>query len=226
MLTACIRDPLAWLVRRQVSKGRSDARRVVFKQADSGIAAGAQKTAHRASLMVVIYSQALLYARVGLGYAQALTDRAATTLSVNQCIVFMRLYTKSFFAASIRAKSVVLLAIIRSPRRLLIPGTCLAKALKAIDLSCRLEKLALALNRLAGAAPLHSFWRFRAARGAAVVSPQVTHGLALDPPQALSVPGCNWRWSATPALAQAFRYFGHHASPLLAGFANNIRGKR
>ena len=226
MLTACIRDPLAWLVRRQVSKGRSDARRVVFKQADSGIAAGAQKTAHRASLMVVIYSQALLYARVGLGYAQPLAYSAAAALSFNQRVVLGWLNAKTFLAASIRAKSVVLLAIIRAPDRLLIPGTRLAKALKAIGLSCRLEKLTLAFNRLACAAPLHPFWHFRATGSASVMTLQVTHGLALDPPQVLSVPGCNWRWSATSALAQAFRYFGHHASSSLAGFANNIRGKK
>ena len=226
MLTACIRNPLAWLVRSQVGEGRSDARRVVVKKADSGIAAGAEKAAHGASLMVVIYSQALLCACVGLGYAQTLADRAAATLSRMQRIVLVRLYTKSFFAASIRAKSVVLLAIIRSPRRLLIPGTRLAKTLKAIDLASRLRKLGLGLHCFAGAAPLHSFWRFRAARGAAVVSPQVIQWLALDPPKVHSVPCCNWRWSATAALAQAFRYCGHHASPLAAGFAKNIRGKR
>lgn len=226
MPTCCISEPCAGLVRSQVGEGGSNSCGIVSKQTDGGIAAGAEKAAHRASLMVVIYSQALLYACVGLGYAQPLAYSAAAALSFNQRVVLGWLNAKTFLAASIRAKSVVLLAIIRAPDRLLIPGTRLAKALKAIGLSCRLEKLTLAFNRLACAAPLHPFWHFRATGSASVMTLQVTHGLALDPPQVLSVPGSNRRCSATAALAQAFRYFGHHASPLLAGFAKNIRGKR
>ena len=61
---------------------------------------------------------------------------------------------------------------------------------------------------------------------AAAVPPQVIQGLALDPPQVLSVPGCNWRWSATAALAQAFRYFGHHAFPSRLDSSSKIKGKR
>ena len=225
MLTACIRDPLAWLVRRQVSKGRSDARRVVVKKADSGIAAGAEKAAHSASLMVVIYSQALLYARVGLGYAQALTDRAATTLSRMQRIVLVRLYTKSFFAASIRAKSVVLLAIIGAPVRLLLTTALLAVALKPVRLIRVCEELANRLYGLATTTPLHSVWNIRPSRSCPVVPSEKRKGLTLNPAKVLPVPGCNWRWSSTAALAQAFRNVGHHAFPSHLDFSNTITGK-
>ncbi len=226
MLTACIRNPLAWLVRRHVSKGRSDARRVVFKKADSGIAAGAQKAANRASLMVVIYSQALLYACVGLGYAQTLADRAAAILSLKQGVIFGWLDSQLLASASVRTKPVVLLPVFLAPLRLLVSCARLAKTLKAIDLTACLKELGLVLHRFASAAPLHPFGCFRAAGCASVVPLQVVQGFPFDPPQVLSVPGCNWRWSATSALAQAFRYVGHHASPLLAGFANNIRGEK
>ena len=226
MLTACIRDPRAWLVRCQVGEGRSNSHGVVIQKPECGIAAAAEKAAHGASLMVVIYSQALLYACVGLGYAQALADRAAATLSRMQRIVLVRLYTKSFFAASIRAKSVVLLAIIRSPVRLLLTTALLAVALKPVRLILVCEELASRLYGLATTTPLHSVWNIRTSRGCPVVPSEKRKGLTLNPPEVLSVPGCNWRWSATAALAQAFRYFGHHASPLVAGFANNIRGKR
>lgn len=225
MLTACIRNPLAWLVRRHVSKGRSDARRVVFKKADSGIAAGAQKAANRASLMVVIYSQALLCACVGLGYAQAFTDRAATTLSRMQRIVLVRLYTKACAAVAVCRDSIVLLSVFSSPLGLPRMAAWPAVPLKPIYLASRLRELGLGLHRFAGAAPLHAFWRFWPARRKVVVSAQVSKWLPLNPAKVLSVPGCNWRRSATAALAQAFRNVGHHAFPSHLDFSNTIKGK-
>ena len=226
MLTDCIRNLFAWLARRHVSKGRSNSHGVVTQKPECGIAAGAEKAAHRASLMVVIYSQALLYACVGLGYAQALADRAAAVLSIKQGVVFGWLNAQLLASASVRTKPVVFLPVFLAPLGLPIACARLAKTLKAIDLTACLKELGLVLHRFASAAPLHPFGCFRAAGRAAVVPLQVVQGLPLDPPQVLSVPGCNWRLSATSAMAQAFRYFGHHASPLLAGFANNIRGKK
>ena len=222
----CIRDPRVRLVRGEVGQRRSDAGGIVVKQADSGIAPSAEKAANRASLMVVIYSQALLYACVGLGYAQALADRAAAVLSIKQGVVFGWLNAQLLASASVRTKPVVFLPVFLAPLGLPIACARLAKTLKAIDLTACLKELGLVLHRFASAAPLHPFGCFRAAGRAAVVPLQVVQGFPLDPPQVLSVPGCNWRWSATSAMAQAFRYFGHHASPLLAGFANNTRGKK
>ena len=115
MLTDCIRNLFAWLARRHVSKGRSNSHGVVTQKPECGIAAGAEKAAHGASLMVVIYSQALLYACASLGYAQTLADRAASALSFKHRVVLGWLNAKTFLAASIRAKSVVLLAIIGAP---------------------------------------------------------------------------------------------------------------
>lgn len=226
MLTACIRNLFAWLARRHVSKGRSNSHGVVTQKPECGIAAGAEKAAHGASLMVVIYSQALLYACDSLGYAQPLADRAASALSFKQRVVLGWLNAKTFLAASIRTKPVVLLPVFLAPLRLLVASARLAKTLKAIDLTACLKELGLVLHRFASAAPFHPFGGFRAAGCASVVPLQVVQRFSFDPPQVLSVPGCNWRWSATSALAQAFRYFGHHASPSLAGFANNIRGKK
>lgn len=221
-----IRDPRIRLVRGEVGQRRSDASGVILKQADSGIAPGAEKAANRASLMVMIYGQALLCACVCLGYAKSLAYRAAAILSFKQSVVFVWLNAQLLAPASVRAKPVVLLPVFLAPLRLLVACARLAKTLKAIDLAACLKELGLVLHRFASAAPLHPFGCFRATGCAAVVPLQVVQGLPLDPSQALSVPGCNWRWSATSALAQAFRYFGHHASPLLAGFANNIRGKK
>ena len=225
MLTACIRNPLAWLVRRHVSKGRSDARRVVFKKADSGIAAGAQKAANRASLMVVIYSQALLYACVGLGYAQTLADRAASALSFNQRVVLGWLNAKTFLAASIRAKSVVLLAIIGAPVRLLLTTALLAVALKPVRLIRVCEELANRLYGLATTTPLHSVWNIRPSRSCPVVPSEKRKGLTLNPPEVLSVPWGNWRRSPASALANALRYRGHHAPRSAGVFTNIIKGK-
>ena len=226
MPTCCISEPCAGLVRSQVGEGGSNSHGVVTQKPECGIAAGAEKAAHGASLMVVIYSQALLYACVGLGYAQALADRAAAVLSIKQGVVFGWLNAQLLASASVRTKPVVFLPVFLAPLGLPIACARLAKTLKAIDLTACLKELGLVLHRFASAAPLHPFGCFRAARRAAVVPLQVVQGFPLDPPQVLSVPGCNWRWSATSAMAQAFRYFGHHASPLLAGFANNIRGKK
>ena len=226
MLTASIRDPRAWLVRSKVGEGRSNASGVVSKQSDGGIASGAEKAANRASLMVVIYSQALLCACVGLGCAKPLADRAASILSLKQRVVFGGLDSQPLASASVRTKPVVLLPVFLAPLRLLVASARLAKTLKAIDLTACLKELGLVLHRFASAAPFHPFGGFRAARCAPVVPLQVVQRFPFDPPQVLSVPGCNWRWSATSALAQAFRYFGHHASSSLAGFANNIRGKK
>lgn len=54
MLTDCIRNLFAWLARRHVSKGRSNSHGVVTQKPECGIAAGAEKAAHGASLMVVM----------------------------------------------------------------------------------------------------------------------------------------------------------------------------
>lgn len=208
-----IRDPRIRLVRGEVGQRRSDAGGVILKQADSGIAPGTEKAANRASLMIMIYGQALLYACVGLGYAKSLAYRAAAILSFQQGVVFGWLNTQLLAPASVRAKSVVFLPVFLAPLRLLIACAWLAKALKAIDLTACLKELGFVLHGFTGAAPLHSFRRFWPARREAIVAVQVTHGLALDPSPVRSVPGCNRRWSAAAALANAFRYFGHHAFP-------------
>lgn len=225
MLTDCIRNLFAWLARRHVSKGRSNSHGVVTQKPECGIAAGAEKAAHGASLMVVIYSQALLYACASLGYAQPLADRAASALSFKQRVVLGWLNAKTFLAASIRAKSVVLLAIIGAPARLLLTTALLAVALKPVRLILVCEELASRLYGLATTTPLHSVWNIRPSRSCPAVPSEKRKGLTLNPPEVLSVPGCNWRWSATAALAQAFRYFGHHAFHSHLVFSNTIRGK-
>ena len=225
MPTCGISEPCAGLVRSQVGEGGSNSCGIVFKQTDGGIAAGAEKAAHRASLMVVIYSQALLYACVGLGYAQPLAYSAAAALSFKQRVVLGWLNAKTFLAASIRAKSVVLLAIIGAPARLLLTTALLTVALKPVRLILVCEELASRLYGLATTTPLHSVWNIRPSRSCPAVPSEKRKGLTLNPPEVLSVPGCNWRWSATAALAQAFRYFGHHAFPSHLVFSNTIRGK-
>ena len=225
MLTACVRNPLAWLVRRQVSKGRSDARRVVFKQADSGIAAGAQKAANRASLVVMVYRKVLLYAGARLRDAGAFADRARSTLSRMQRVVLVWLYAKACAAVAVCRDSIVLLSILRAPLGLPRMAAWAAVPLQPIHLAACLRELGLGLHRFAGAAPLHAFWRFWPALREVVVSAKVTQRLPLNPTKVLSVPGCNWRWSATAALARAFRNVGHHAFPSHLDFSNTIKGK-
>ena len=226
MTIHCVSNPLSGFMAGKVSERGSNKSRIVTKKANSGIASGAKKAAYRAGLMVMIYSQAFLYACVGLGYAKTLADRAAAILSLKQGVIFGWLDSQPLASASVRTKPVVLLPVFLAPLRLLVASARLAKTLKAIDLTACLKELGLVLHRFASAAPFHPFGGFRAAGCASVVPLQVVQRFPFDPPQVLSVPGCNWRWSATSALAQAFRYFGHHASQSLAGFANNIRGKK
>ena len=109
--------------------------------------------------------------------------------------------------------SIAFLSGFSSPLGLARTGAWPAVPLKPIHLAACLPELGLGLHRFAGAAPLHTFWRFWPALREAVVPAKVTQRLPLNPAKALSVPGCNWRWSATAALAQAFRNVGHHAFP-------------
>ncbi|MGY2498451.1 hypothetical protein, partial [Klebsiella pneumoniae] len=121
----------------------------------------------------VIYSQALLYACVGLGYAQALADRAAAVLSINQCIVFMRLYSKPAASMAVGSQAIGFGSVLGAPLGLLAASARPAKGLQPINLLCVLWEAGLFLNRLAGSAPLHSFRRLWAARSKAVMSAQV-----------------------------------------------------
>ena len=216
MTIRCVSNPLSGFVAGKVSERGSNNRRIVTKQANSGIALSAEKATGSASRVVVVGCKALLHAFLCLACAFALADRAYAILLIEKLVVFVRLHTKALSSSAICAYSIVLLTVRVSPRGLLDRSARPAKTLKAIDLRSSFREVCDWLYFLACTAPLKTFGSFWPSLGKVVMPKQVIQWLTLNPSKACSISWGNVCLAATTALAKPFLYIGHYVLLVLA----------